>query len=81
LSSGLPAVVADATGSNALVSDGLTGYLAPPRLSSAFLERVETLVKDRGLREKMGSAARESAKAYEWDAILGQIASCYEEVA
>jgi len=42
LSSGLPAVVADATGSNALVQHGVTGFLVPPRDSRAFLDQVAT---------------------------------------
>jgi phosphatidylinositol alpha 1,6-mannosyltransferase len=80
LSSGLPAVVANATGSNALVVDDVNGYLASARDSAAFGERVETLVRDGTLRRKMGRAARESAMRYEWSRVLRQIASYYEEI-
>jgi glycosyltransferase involved in cell wall biosynthesis len=80
MSSGLPAVVADATGSNALVTDNVTGFLAPPRDSAAFLERVERLVADVDLRRQMGAAARRAAEGYEWSRVLGQIASYYEEL-
>jgi phosphatidylinositol alpha 1,6-mannosyltransferase len=81
LSSGLPAVVANATGSNTLVSDGVNGYLATPRDSAAFLERVATLIRDPSLRQRMGAAARESSEKYEWSRVLAQIASYYEEAA
>ena len=80
LASGLPAVVANATGSNALVTDGVNGFLAAARDSAAFLERVEKLVINQELRVKMGAAARASAEPFEWSRILGQIATYYEEI-
>ena len=81
LSSGLPAVVADATGSNALVEDGVTGFLAPPRTSAVFQDRVEQLIANPDLRACMGAAARASAERYEWSRILAQLAGYYEEIA
>jgi glycosyltransferase involved in cell wall biosynthesis len=80
MASGLPAVVADATGSDALVTDGVTGFLAPPRDSSAFLDRVTRLVTDADLRSRMGAAARNAAESYDWDRVLAQIESYYEEL-
>jgi phosphatidylinositol alpha 1,6-mannosyltransferase len=80
LASGLPAVVADATGSNALVSDGVNGLLAPPRNSKAFEERVEQLIVDHELRSRMGANARASAEAFEWNRILSQIVTYYGEL-
>jgi glycosyltransferase involved in cell wall biosynthesis len=80
MASGLPAVVADATGSNALVEDDITGFLAPPRDSHAFLDRVARLIEHAELRSKMGSAARTAAERYEWSRVLGQIGSYYEEI-
>jgi glycosyltransferase involved in cell wall biosynthesis len=80
LSSGLPAVVANATGSNALVQDSVNGFLVEPRNQAAFLERVDQLVKDGELRRQMGTAARVSAESYDWSAVLDQIAGYYEEI-
>ncbi len=80
MASGLPAVVANATGSNALVKHGLTGFLAPPRDSGAFLDLVTRLVEDEALRGRMGTAARAAAEDYDWDRILGLIASYYEQL-
>lgn len=80
LSSGLPAVVANATGSNALVTNSVNGFLAEPRNPAAFLERVEQLVNDSDLRSRMGTAARKSAESYDWSAVLDQIAGYYEEI-
>lgn len=80
MSSALPAVVADATGSNALVEDNVTGFLAPPRDSSVFLDRVARLIERQDLRSRMGRAARTAAERYEWTRVLGQIESYYEEI-
>ena len=80
LSSGLPAVVANATGSNSLVEEAVTGFLAPPRDSAVFLERVERLVLDDVLRAQMGAAARRAAEQYEWSRVLAQLAGYYEEL-
>jgi glycosyltransferase involved in cell wall biosynthesis len=80
LSSGLPAVVANATGSNALVTDSVNGFLVEPRNSTAFLDRVEQLVSDAELRARMGTEARKSAESYDWSAVLDQIAGYYEEI-
>ena len=80
MASGLPAVVADATGSNALVEDGVTGFLARPRDSGEFLDRVARLIENPELRSRMGSAARTAAERYEWSRVLGQIEAYYEEI-
>ena len=80
MSSGLPAVVANATGSNALVTDGLNGYLVTPRDSAEFLDRVARLIENKELRGQMGADARQAAEQYEWSRILDRIASYYEEL-
>jgi phosphatidylinositol alpha 1,6-mannosyltransferase len=80
MASGLPPVVADATGSNALVEDNVTGFLAPPRNSAAFLDRVDSLIQNEELRARMGAASRMAAERYEWSRVLGQIESYYEEI-
>ncbi len=80
LSSGLPAVVANATGSNSLVDDGVNGFLATPRNAESFVEKVERLILDPDLRHRMGDAARERAQAYDWNLVLAQMTSYYEEI-
>src|SRR5699024_4539877 len=46
MSSGLPCVVADATGSRSLVESGVNGYLAAPRDTKAFANCVSKIVND-----------------------------------
>jgi glycosyltransferase involved in cell wall biosynthesis len=80
LASGLPAVVADATGSDALVKEGVNGFLVRPRDSVAFAERLESLSTDSDMRRRMGAAARSGALDHDWDVVLGKLKAYYEEL-
>jgi phosphatidylinositol alpha 1,6-mannosyltransferase len=80
MSSGLPVVVANATGSSSLVTDGVTGFLAEPRSAASFVEKTQILVTDRATRRTMGNAARAQAEQYEWSRILETMADYYEAV-
>ena len=80
MASGLPTVCADAPGSNALVNDGETGFLAQPGDAAGFLEAVERLVTDPALRREMGRQALARARTYEWEEAMARIASYYEEI-
>jgi glycosyltransferase involved in cell wall biosynthesis len=77
MASGVPAVCADATGSNALVEHGVTGFLAPPTDSASFERDVRNLIEDSTLRSKMSEASRERAKEYAWDAVLERMLNYY----
>ncbi len=77
MASGLPAVCADAAGSDALVRPGRTGFLEAGRDGNAMARRIATLVLDDRLRERMGHEARVEAERYAWSAVLGRIAGYY----
>lgn len=81
MSSGVPAVCADATGSSSLVRAGETGFLAPPRDAAVFREHVERLCTDDALRTRMSAASREAALEYDWDVVLGRMLGYYRELA
>ena len=80
MASGLPTVCANASGSDLLVLDSKTGYLAPPRDTAAFLESVNRLISDHQLRKALGRAARGRAMAFEWTNIMGHLAGYYQEI-
>lgn len=42
-----------------IVDDGVTGFLVPQKDSDALAQKIEILIKDKELREKMGQAGRE----------------------
>lgn len=79
MSSGLPCVVADATGSRSLVESGINGFLAPPRDTGAFAECIIEIIDNSSLEEKMGKAARQKALAYSWENVNNKLLDNYYE--
>jgi len=79
MSSGLPCVVADATGSRSLVESGVNGYVAPPRDTRAFAKCINEIASDERLRKKMGKAARQKALAYSWENVNTKLLENYRE--
>ena len=65
LAVGLPVITTDAAGS--VVRDGIEGFIVPERDAEALANRIEELVENRELRDRMATAARERAKDYTWD--------------
>jgi glycosyltransferase involved in cell wall biosynthesis len=61
---GVPVITTPNCGS--VVRDGIEGFIVPIRDSSLLAERIEELVTDRQLRDRMGQAAKERAKDYTW---------------
>ncbi|MEO5588470.1 MAG: glycosyltransferase family 1 protein [Gemmatimonadaceae bacterium] len=80
LASGLPAVVANATGSKELVEEGRTGYLASARDTSTLASRVEELIQDTSARRRFSAAATAAAQRYEWPRVLDKLVSYYAEL-
>lgn len=80
LSCGLPAVVADATGSKSLVEDGKNGFIVPPKNPDAFAERILQLAENKTLRTSMAKAARRFALNFSWPAINAGLLHNYLEV-
>lgn len=80
MASGLPAVVANATGSKSLVNHGENGFRAPVEKPDKFFTFIEKLIVDAKLREEMSKASLEKSKKYSWDSINGKLLDYYKEV-
>ncbi len=80
MSSGLPAVVADANGSRSLVTQGENGFIAGATDNEALLSGILKIAEDRDLRGRMSRLSREKAGLYDWDRVMDSIISCYQEV-
>jgi glycosyltransferase involved in cell wall biosynthesis len=50
-----------------VVRDGVEGFIIPEKDPEALANRIEELVENRDLRDRMAIAARERAKNYTWD--------------
>lgn len=64
LACGVPVVTTPNCGS--VVRDGVDGFVVPIRDTAAFADRIERIVQDRPLRERMSRNARERAAQYSW---------------
>ena len=56
---GLPVIGVDSVGPREIIDDGVNGFLLPKGDRSLLLEKIEVLIHDEKLREKMGIKARE----------------------
>jgi glycosyltransferase involved in cell wall biosynthesis len=62
MAAGKPAVATAVGGVPEVIADGETGFLVPPRDVKAMAARLVTLLKDEGLRARMGQAALARAR-------------------
>jgi len=78
---GCPVIATTATGSSDLFSDGIEGFIVPPRSVDAIVDRLQRFVDDPELRERMSVAALERVKLIggwndygnHWEALLHNV--------
>ncbi len=79
MSSGVPAVVADATGSKSLIESGVNGYLGTAKKTKEFADLILKLAADPQTREQMAEATRQKALEYSWETINNGLLDQYRE--
>jgi glycosyltransferase involved in cell wall biosynthesis len=70
-----PVVATPVSGVRDLVTDGVNGLLVPPGEEGALRAALTRLVHERGLADRLGAAARETAERFEW----GRVRPALEE--
>ncbi|SHK30338.1 glycosyltransferase family 4 protein [Rhodothermus profundi] len=80
MASGLPAVCADAPGSNMLIEHGRTGFLATPGHVEEFAGYLRRLILSVDLRRTMGRYALQRARHFDWEAVLNRLYGYYLDV-
>ncbi|MER5563535.1 glycosyltransferase [Streptomyces sp. NPDC048491] len=71
MATGVPCVAFDvAPGIREIIRDGEDGLLAPPGNTLIFARRLESLLADQELRDRLGDAARENIQRYRTDEIV-----------
>lgn len=78
LAAGLPVITTEAAGS--VVRDGIEGFIVPERDEGTLADRIEELVENRKLRDRMAAAARERAKDYTWDKYAERLVAVLQAV-
>jgi len=73
---GVPVITTPHCGS--VVRDGIEGFIVPIRDERTLADRIQQLLEDRPLRERMGRAARERARQYTWEHYGRRLAEALE---
>jgi len=77
-----PVVATAAPGTTEVVDDGRTGLLVPVRDPPALAQAIRTVIHDPELARRLGDAGRARVAAeFRLDAMIGQFAALYEELA
>jgi D-inositol-3-phosphate glycosyltransferase len=79
LACGTPVVATRAGGLMTVVQDGETGYLVP-RCPGFFAERLDALLQQPAVLERMRLDARPSVQHLGWPSIADQVSSLYEDM-
>lgn len=80
MASGLPVISADAQNARSILRDGQTGLLCSPADPVAYADAAQRLVRDPALRRAMGTAARQDAQGYSWDAASASVLAAYRSL-
>ena len=75
-----PLVATAVGGLPQIIDDGRTGILVPPRRPDLLAEKIELLLRDAALRERLTTAARAKLDGYSLDVIAGRWADLYEQL-
>jgi glycosyltransferase involved in cell wall biosynthesis len=77
MASGLPVVVAAATGSESLVYDNRSGRLIRPGAIREYADALEAYIADGSLRAAHGAAGEARSREFSWDRINQVVADTY----
>jgi len=77
MAAGLPVVAARATGSESLVTDGVTGRLVRPGARDRFCEALAHYCEDSAARQAAGLAGCEASRHYGWDEVNQELVDAY----
>jgi 1,2-diacylglycerol 3-alpha-glucosyltransferase len=80
LASGLPVVAVDATCIPELVIDGKNGFLVPPRDTDAMADRLDTIISNHSLSERMGRFGQAVVQEHSSTTALNKHEALYQEL-
>ena len=75
-----PVIASQVGGLAYLVKEGETGFFVPSQDPKALAQKLQLLMLDRDLREKLGNNAHEYAQNYSWEKITSQIIGVYKNM-
>jgi D-inositol-3-phosphate glycosyltransferase len=76
-----PVIGSDVGGISFTIADGETGFLVPAKNPAALAARLETVLSDAALRERLGCAGRARVeREFTWSTVARRTAALYEEL-
>ena len=75
-----PVLASRVGGLKTFVKDGMSGYLIPWRCPDPFAQRLDMLLANPALREKMGKAGRTTALAMNWSRTADSLVDLYRDL-
>ena len=80
MAAGLPVVAASATGSQSLVTDGVTGRLIRPGAVDQFAEALAFYCRYEDARQLAGREGCEASQRYGWDEVNQELVDSYQRI-
>ena len=80
LASGNPVIAAREGGPVDIVSDGINGYLVPPKDKRQFVDKIKKLINNPEITREMAKSAHESVKSESWDDLCNHLFNYYERL-
>lgn len=80
MASGMPVITSETCGMPDMVQDGFNGLLVPPADAAALENAIARLAESAELRERLGCAALESMKRYEWSSAAEKLEELFLRV-
>ena len=77
---GTPVIASRVGGLTYTVRDGETGFLVPERDPAALADKMELLLDNDCLRERLGHRAEQVAATYDWQQVAEQVEQVYSEL-
>lgn len=78
MASGMPVVTTRVCGIQDIMTDGVNGFLVPPRDTATLIQKISLCLDDPSLRERLGRGARTTAWTMTWDHIAKQFIQTYK---
>jgi len=79
MAAGLPVVASDVPGYDEVMTDGVEGFLVPPRDPAAIAAAVETILDDPALAERFAAAGRARAAVFDWSVVGARLETLYRQ--
>jgi D-inositol-3-phosphate glycosyltransferase len=77
---GIPVIASKVGGLTFTVRDGETGFLVPERNPKALAEKLNLILGDECLRQRLGHRAAQVALGYSWDIVADEVEALYAEL-